>query len=148
MKNINSILEKYFEGKTSLKEEELLRKYFRQDDIPENLKQYKPLFNFFFEERENKKAENKRYGNKSRKQIVFFKICAGIAAGLLLLFSIRPLFPDQIIPTSSTVYIDGIRYTELDIVNSEALNALENISGINGDLINSQIDILNSFNDF
>ncbi|GAT62991.1 hypothetical protein [Paludibacter jiangxiensis] len=47
MDNIKELLQKYFEGDTSLAEENLLQQYFAQTEIAEDLKQYKPLFECF-----------------------------------------------------------------------------------------------------
>ncbi len=48
--NINTYIEKYFEGKTSMKEESILKKYFKEEQIaPEHLA-YKKLFDFYEEE--------------------------------------------------------------------------------------------------
>ena len=147
MNKIENLLEKYFEGKTSLKEEKLLRKYFLRDDIPEHLRVYKPIFGFFSEEHQLKKLKNKKF--VVRNKVMTVRIFAGIAASLLLFFTFNYfLVPKQSIQRESMVYIDGVKYTELDIINSKALNALENISDTGNDMITSQIDILNSFNDF
>ncbi len=42
--NIEDLLHKYFEGKTSRKEELQLRKYFTQENIPFERERYRPLF--------------------------------------------------------------------------------------------------------
>ena len=148
MKKIETILEKYFEGKTSLKEEELLRKYFLKNDIPEHLRTYKPIFNFFSgEQRKDVKSEKLKV--KSKRKVTIVRIFVGVAAGLLLVFTLNYFFiQDRSAQQESMVYIGGVKYTEPDIVHSKALNALENISDTGGDIINSQIDILNNFNDF
>lgn len=44
---IEALLEKYFEAKTSISEEMILKDYFAQDDIPAHLIEYKEMFNFF-----------------------------------------------------------------------------------------------------
>lgn len=51
--HINNLIEKYFEGNTSLAEEKALQKYFSQDNIAPELLAYKPLFQYF---EENKQA--------------------------------------------------------------------------------------------
>lgn len=43
-KYINQLLERYWDGKTTLEEEEILRTFFSQIDIPEELEKYRPLF--------------------------------------------------------------------------------------------------------
>ena len=154
MNKIETILEKYFEGKTSLKEEKLLRKYFLQNDIPEHLWVYKPIFNFFSEEFKDVRSKKLGVGGKklkvgSKNKVIIVRMFAGIAASLFLFFTLKNfLVQDQPVQGKSMVYIGGVKYTEPDIVNSKALNALKNISNTGDDIINSQIDILNSFNDF
>ena len=44
---IENLLEKYFEAETSIQEEAILQEYFAKDDVPEHLRQYKEMFNFF-----------------------------------------------------------------------------------------------------
>lgn len=53
-KHIPALLERYFEGNTTLEEEAQLRAYFQQEDIPAALAPYRPLFQYF--------AEAKEYG--------------------------------------------------------------------------------------
>jgi hypothetical protein len=51
---INNLLLKYFDGDTSLEEENILRGYFSSDTIDERLVKYAPLFNFLKKEKEIK----------------------------------------------------------------------------------------------
>lgn len=44
---IKILVEKYFEGETSLQEEAQLSEYFNSDEVVAELKQYQPLFHFF-----------------------------------------------------------------------------------------------------
>ena len=43
-KYIEQLLERYWEGETTLQEESILRTFFSQPDIPENLRKLQPLF--------------------------------------------------------------------------------------------------------
>ena len=43
-KYIEQLLERYWEGETTLQEEAILRAFFSQDDVPANLMKYKSLF--------------------------------------------------------------------------------------------------------
>jgi hypothetical protein len=47
IKEIERLLEKYEEGLTTTSEEKLLKEFFRGTDIPENLRPYASLFNYF-----------------------------------------------------------------------------------------------------
>ncbi|MHA7059745.1 hypothetical protein ACWGOQ_0021135 [Aquimarina sp. M1] len=48
--NIEKLLEKYFEGETTLSEEKELKVYFTGESVPSHLERYKDLFQFFSEE--------------------------------------------------------------------------------------------------
>lgn len=43
-KYINQLLERYWRCETTLEEEQILRSFFSQIDVPEELKKYRPLF--------------------------------------------------------------------------------------------------------
>ncbi len=47
VKKIDSLLNKYFEGETDLREEAQLKKYFSSDHVDSTHKQYTPLFSYF-----------------------------------------------------------------------------------------------------
>ena len=51
---IEQLLEKYFEGETTLAEEKVLKKYFVEGDVAPHLESYTPLFNAFAEAKEEK----------------------------------------------------------------------------------------------
>lgn len=44
MKTIEDLLKKFMDGKTTLEEEQLLAQYFRRDDVPDALSDYKEMF--------------------------------------------------------------------------------------------------------
>lgn len=140
MIDIDKILERYFEGETSLQEEKLLRNYFCRQDIEERHKIYAPIFDFLSKERKDIIFEKK-------KKNPLLYIWVGVAASILLLIGVRTFFyaPLENGNTKSIVYIDGKKITDINRINNEALNSIENISEINEDIVNSQIDILDSF---
>ncbi|MFT5164975.1 MAG: hypothetical protein ACI8P3_000199 [Saprospiraceae bacterium] len=49
---IHTILEKYWEGESTLQEEAKLREFFSQEDIPKEFESVRPLFQFFKQEQE------------------------------------------------------------------------------------------------
>jgi len=49
-KYIEQLLERYWQGETTLQEEDILRSFFSQPDIPEELRRYQPLFTLEKEE--------------------------------------------------------------------------------------------------
>lgn len=54
---MKALIEKYFEGETTLEEEALLRNYFNSGQVDEALKEYQPMFQFFASERETTVSE-------------------------------------------------------------------------------------------
>jgi len=50
LSNIEKLLEKYFEGETTISEEQELKVYFTREIVPSHLERYKDLFQFFSEE--------------------------------------------------------------------------------------------------
>ena len=102
MKEIEKLLDKYFAGKTSVQDENELKKYFHQNDIPDKLKIYKELFNFYdnekileinnrqFDERVVENIRKQRQSNKS----FYYRIIA-VAATLLLVFGSYLFFKSE-----------------------------------------------------
>ena len=143
MKNqIETLIEKYFDGLTSLKEEEILRDYFQKGDISDELKMYAPLFQYFSSERkEIQKKENFIRGNKTIRLIRWISISA---AACLFLFLGMNFFQNSNRSgmETSVAYIDGKRHTNIEQIQTEALKALENLYDVNKDVYSSQIEAL------
>ena len=53
--NIDSLINKYFEGATTSEEERYLRRFFAEEPIPDHLKVHRPLFAYFEQEIEQNK---------------------------------------------------------------------------------------------
>lgn len=51
-KYIEQLLDRYWQCETSLEEEQILRTFFQQNDIPAEMSQYQPLFAYFNEEKQ------------------------------------------------------------------------------------------------
>lgn len=51
-KYIQQLLERYWEGETSIEEEQILRSFFSQKEVPADLKRYQPLFAFAAKQQE------------------------------------------------------------------------------------------------
>ena len=49
-KYIEQLLERYWQGETTLQEEAILRAFFSQDDVPASLMKYKSLFDYGLQE--------------------------------------------------------------------------------------------------
>lgn len=104
MKNINQILEKYFAGETSIKEERQLRQYFNQTNIAEEFRPYQPLFQLQTVEQEvaipdfdfsfmDEKADNQSLQSIQKVRSVNYyllRIAAMLAIGIGIWWSFQP----------------------------------------------------------
>ncbi len=99
-KSIETLLRQYFDGKTSLNEEQLLKTYFEQEDLPEELKALKPLFSLAKSKQEvldtafdEKILAQLEYTPKFSKRITtYFLFWPIAAASLALLIFVSGLF--------------------------------------------------------
>ncbi|MEA3480006.1 MAG: hypothetical protein U9R60_17625 [Bacteroidota bacterium] len=96
---IEKILQKYFEGDTSLQEEEQLKSFFQQDDVPPHLMSLKELFLTYSREKEIE-VPDKQFDNDiisriesegiismKRKRRTTIYMISGIAASILILIT-------------------------------------------------------------
>lgn len=81
--NIEKLLEKYFEATTTVAEEKELQTYFSQESVATHLEQYKPMFNYFSNAKEERYT--KQVPLKPRKN--YYKWIS-IAAVAVLTFGI------------------------------------------------------------
>ena len=141
-RQIEALIEKYFEGLTSLDEEQVLRDYFQREDLPEELKIHAPLFQYFSSEREE--IQETKVSVRRNKTIRLVHWVSISAAACLLLFLGMSFFQNsnRSVMETSVAYIDGKKYTNIEQIQTEALKALENLSDINEDVYSSQIEAL------
>ena len=100
---IHELLQRYFDGATSLDEERELQRYFAGENIPGSLMAYQPMFAFFAEERAVHPPAQKPAARTIRLN---WTIATGIAASIAILFlvSLPKVQHDQY-----AFYVDGQR---------------------------------------
>jgi cell division septal protein FtsQ len=140
--DVKSLVEAYFDGLTSLKEEQFLRDYFREDDLPETLKAYQPIFRYLTAERV---AVHRRTRLLPLRRNV--RTWSAVAAAVLLLcfalpFAIRT--HNAASAEISQVYINGKKHTNIELIRSEALKSLEHLAESNESAISEQVEVLES----
>ena len=74
---MEALLEKYFEGETSIAEENVLKNYFSSSNVAPHLEQYRPLFGYFTEAKEQKFTNEVLLVSKKRK-MAWLSIAASI----------------------------------------------------------------------
>ncbi|MDR2056848.1 MAG: hypothetical protein LBP83_00910 [Dysgonamonadaceae bacterium] len=140
---IETLIEKYFEGLTTLKEEEYLRAYFQKETVPAEWEAYKAMFRFFALEIEAGKT--KPLPEKKGRKV--YLRWAGVAAAVCLLVyaGVKITFKDYQMQETSCAYINGKAYTNLELIRLEALKTLESLSRNNESVFASQAEALDSF---
>lgn len=100
-KNINALLEKYWNCETSLEEEQQLKEYFRGREIPEQLKETAVLFQYFddhkkktladsgFDHEVLTKVKTPKQGKVAKLVFNSMRIAAGIAVLVIATFLVR-----------------------------------------------------------
>jgi hypothetical protein len=78
---IEVLLEKYFEGETSIVEENELKDYFSSPNVAEHLEQYRPLFGYFAEAKEQKLAHEVLLTTKKQK-VAWLSLAASVVVML------------------------------------------------------------------
>ena len=63
---IEIILEKYFQGESTIAEEKELKDYFSSSNVAQHLKQYQPLFGYFSQVKEQKSTQEMTLQTKKR----------------------------------------------------------------------------------
>jgi hypothetical protein len=139
--SIRPLIDKYFEGLTTLKEEQGLREYFRKDIIPTEWEIYRPMFRFFALEREANETKSLPLPEKKSRKI--YLRWAGVAAACVLLYAgLKFTFNGHQTQEISRAYINGKAYTNLELIQSEALKGLVNLSENNEAVLTVQIEAI------
>ncbi len=92
LSNIERLLEKYFEGETTISEEKELKVYFTRETVPSHLERYKDLFQYFSEESTITATKGLEFGASRKSRYTWIGIAASIAliAGVFLTKTPQP----------------------------------------------------------
>ncbi|CAA9197623.1 hypothetical protein FLA105534_01747 [Flavobacterium bizetiae] len=114
---IEDILEKYFQGETSIAEEKELKDYFSSPNVAQHLEQYKSMFGYFSQVKEQKSTQE--IPLKTNKRNVAW---LSIAASAVVLLGIGTYFY-----VSEKNTVDTVAQTELGTYDDpeEALAATQ-----------------------
>jgi hypothetical protein len=74
---IENILEKYFQGETTITEENQLKEYFSSSDVAQHLEQYKPIFGYLSQVKQQKSTQEIPLKTKKRN-VAWLSIAASI----------------------------------------------------------------------
>jgi hypothetical protein len=137
---IEVLLEKFYDGNTSLQEEKILREFFMAQDVPEHLRIHQPLFAFYETEGKNEVAGNEfdhklfsEFDGKQDKPLIVpfnpvrrgFMYVSAIAASLLILSGLLFLFQGDLFRQT----LSQKSSLETEIAYADASRALLMVSG-------------------
>lgn len=74
---IEILIEKYFEGETSIAEENELKNYFSSTDVAQHLEQYQPVFGYFSQAKEQQFKQEIPLQSKKRN-VAWLSIAASV----------------------------------------------------------------------
>ena len=76
---IETLIEKYFQGETSIVEENELKNYFSSSDVAQHLEHYQPIFGYFSQAKEHRFTQEIPHLPKSRdkkRNVAWYSIAA------------------------------------------------------------------------
>ncbi len=76
--NIEKLIDKYFEGETSIAEENELKLYFSSSDVAQHLKQYQLMFGYFAQAKEQQFTQEIPLQTKKRNVVMWLSIAASV----------------------------------------------------------------------
>lgn len=79
---IENLLDKYFEGETSIAEENELKVYFSSTDVAQHLKQYQTIFGYFSQAKEQQFTQEIPPQTKKRNVVLWLSIAASVVVML------------------------------------------------------------------
>ena len=80
---IEILIEKYFEGETSIAEEKELKAYFSSSDVAQHLEQYKPVFGYFYQAKQEQfTASIPLKSGKKQKRLAWLSVAASVVVML------------------------------------------------------------------
>ncbi len=148
MKDIHHLLDRYFEGDTSTAEEEALRRYFSQEELPEELQEIAPLFRFMDDEVTARavlkeiEMEANAPARRRPRLLDTFKAIAAVAAVLLLavLLETRPAKQPST-QDGSYAWVDGKRITDPATVQKYAEISFDRVKS-DQDMMEKQLELV------
>jgi len=80
---IEKLIEKYFEGETSIAEEKELKAYFSSSDVAQHLEQYKPIFGYFSQAKQEQfTATIPLQSKRKQKRLAWISVAASVVVML------------------------------------------------------------------
>lgn len=131
-KKTEELIDRFFEGLTSNREEKELYAFFAQENIPEHLQKYRPVFAYFENGIRDEKPNDftPKVSSQPKKKRLW--LWSGIAASLLLVTGLRILHPkdgEHFNPYEGSYIIrKGVKISDPEIIRPEIERSLYRVS--------------------
>ena len=137
---IEKLIDKYFEGETSIAEEKELKNYFSSSDVAQHLEQYKSVFGYFSQAQSQQCNATIPLKAKKRTNVAWLSI----AASVVILFGIGTFMYTKTNDKPSSQLSDLGTYDDPEVALAETQKALELVS----EKINVGIGSVSYINEF
>ena len=125
---ITKLLNKYFEGNTSLQEEQKLRDYFSSKTVDKEFSKYATLFQYIKTERKEESTTNHfQYRTIIMRSLIGAAACVLLVLGFILTPERVSVVEDEFGCTGTYVRIEGTCYNDLKLVFSHAAQAISDL---------------------
>lgn len=140
---IEKLIDDFFEGKTSNREEEILYDYFARRQYPEHLAKYAPIFNSI--KSELQPAQQPSNKPILRRRLLRYSLVGAIAACLIVAVINMPLFQSkaEVNPfEGSYMIVNYQKITDMEILMPEIEKTLALVSELRNELNIANQEIL------
>jgi hypothetical protein len=120
-KKTEELIEQFFEGLTSNREEKEIYDFFTKADIPEHLQKYKPVFAYFKNGLQARQPKKKQIWIRTG---IAVSLMAAIGLGILQPWNTRNFNPYE----GSYIIRKGVKITDPEIIRPEIERSLYRVS--------------------
>lgn len=130
--HIEQLIDKYYDGETSLQEEQELKQAFQRDDVPIHLEYEQELFKSIAVEVEETMSKPIQFPSESKKgntRNAWLPLVGAIAACLLIVFGSNLLVSKPVCKTEQAlVIINGEPICDSELAKAKTLETLKLVS--------------------
>lgn len=126
--NIEELLEKYFQGETSIAEEKELTNYFSSPNVAQHLEHYKPMFGYFSLAKQETSSQNTAFIPEN-EPIGLKRIWWSVAASVAVLLGVGMYVYNNTATTTSVATNELGTYDSPEEAFRETQKALALLSG-------------------
>ncbi len=125
---INDLIEKYYAGQTSLKEEAEINKALNSEHCPEKLRTERHLFQMMAEASVYKSKQELQVKTKKSKRRVLLGMSISVAAAMALFFLLHPPATQPCLTGEVLAVVNNQEICDAKIAEQEAREALQFVS--------------------